>query len=525
MKTALNKNALSKKDTIRALAEADLEAFIRLVHPKRVLGQVHRDIIRWWNRDDAKSHQLLLLPRDHQKSALIAYRVAWAITRNPAIRILYISSTSTLATQQLQFIKDILTSDIYRFYWPEMVNKDPSKRIKWTDSEIKVDHPRRKEENVRDSTIFTAGLTTTITGLHCDVAVLDDFVVDDNANNDEGRRKVREKASYLSSILGTEGELWVVGTRYHPKDLYNDFLSKTVDIYDQEGEIISSEPLFEVFERQVEDRGDGTGNYLWPRTQRQDGVWFGFDQSILAKKKAQYYDLSKFRAQYYNNPNDYESASITPDLFQYYDKKHLRHEDGKWFYNGLRLNVFAAVDFAYSLSKDADYTCIVVVGVDSNNTYYVLDIERFKTTKIGEYFDRILKLHTKWDFRKLRAEVTAAQSMIVESLKNDYIRVHGLALSIDAYRPGTRQGSKEERIDAILQPRYQNLQVMHFKGGNCELLEEELTQARPAHDDIKDALAAVIDICVPPSSMRGIAQRAPGAGSRPYINSRFGGLG
>lgn len=523
MKTKPSASASTKKDLIRQAAEADLETFIRLVHPKRVLGSVHKDIIRWWNRDDARSHQLLLLPRDHQKSALVAYRVAWAITRNPAIRILYISSTSTLAVAQLQFIKDILTSDIYRFYWPEMVNKDPSKRIKWTDDKISVDHPKRKEENVRDHTVFTAGLTTTITGLHCDVAVLDDFVVDDNANTDEGRRKVREKASYLSSILGTDGQLWVVGTRYHPKDLYDDFLTKTVDIYNEEGELILSDPLFEVFERQVEDRGDGTGNYLWPRMQRADGVWFGFDQGILAKKKAQYYDLSKFRAQYYNNPNDRETATITTDMFRYYDKTHLRQSDGKWFYNGQRLNVFAAVDFAYSISKNADYTCIVVVGVDSNSTYYVLDIERFKTTKISDYFDKILKLHTKWDFRKLRAEVTAGQATIVEALKNDYIRAHGLALAIDPYRPGTREGSKEERIASTLEPKYQNQQVMHYKNGNCELLEEELQQARPAHDDIKDALAACIAICVPPSSMN--RSRPSGSIAAQYTNTRFGGLG
>jgi hypothetical protein len=103
-----------KKELIRLQAESDLESFIRLVHPQRVLGACHIDLIRWWTREEAKSHQLVLLPRDHGKSAMVAYRVAWEITRNPAIRVLYISSTSNLAQKQLKFIKDILTSDIYR---------------------------------------------------------------------------------------------------------------------------------------------------------------------------------------------------------------------------------------------------------------------------------------------------------------------------------------------------------------------------------------------------------------------------
>jgi len=113
------------------------------------------------------------------------------ITRNPAIRILYISSTSNLASKQLKFIKDILTSDIYRYYWPEMVNEEEG----------------------------TAGLTTGITGLHCDIAVLDDVVVKENAYTKEGRKKVEEQYSLLSSIEGADAREWVVGTRYHPSDL------------------------------------------------------------------------------------------------------------------------------------------------------------------------------------------------------------------------------------------------------------------------------------------------------------------
>jgi len=97
----------------KILAENSLEEFIKLVHPKRCLGAVHKNVIQWWTRQDARSHQLLLLPRDHMKSALVAYRVAWEITRDPTLRVLFISSTSNLATKQLKFIKDILTSETY----------------------------------------------------------------------------------------------------------------------------------------------------------------------------------------------------------------------------------------------------------------------------------------------------------------------------------------------------------------------------------------------------------------------------
>lgn len=512
---------MSILDDNRATAESDLEQFIRLVDPRRALGQCHVDLIRWWTRQDSKTHQLVLLPRDHQKSALAAYRVAWEITKNPAIRILYISSTSNLAKKQLKLIKDIMTTDAYRRYWPDMINQDDQQREKWTETEISIDHPLRRTKMVRDPTVFTAGLTTNIVGLHCDVAVLDDVVVEGNAYTVEGRDQVRNQAGYLASIAGTEARLWAVGTRYHPKDLYDDFLSQIVELRDEEGDITSSYNLYEVYEQKVEDRGDGSGNFLWPRQKTKFNEWYGFDQKQLAIKKAQYPDQTKFRAQYYNDPNDLSTATIHPDLFQYYNPKLLRQEGRSWYYHLSKLNVFAAIDFAYSLAKRADYTAIVVVGVDAKNNYYVLDIERFKTDKISDYYDRILRLHTKWEFNKLRAEVTAAQTVIVKDLKENYIRTNGLALSIDEFRPTRHGGSKEERIEAILQPRYANHQVWHYSGGHCTLLEEELAMSKPPHDDIKDCLASCVDACVPPSFQM-IAQMA-----RPredFYHTRFGGI-
>ena len=480
---------------IRTAAEADLAFFVRLVSPEQVLGNCHEDVLSWWTRPEAKSHQLLLFPRDHQKSRLVAYRVAWELTKDPCIRVLYISATANLAEKQLSFIKSILTSDIYRRYWPLHVNADAGQRTKWTNSEIYLDHPKRKEEKVRDPSVFTGGLTTSLTGMHCDIAVLDDCVVYENAYTNEGREKVRSQYSLLSSIEGADAKEWVVGTRYHPKDLYSELMSMNEDLFDDNGEISGQQPIYEVFERAVEDMGDGTGQFLWPRQQRKDGKWFGFDQKVLAKKRGQYLDRTQFRAQYYNDPSDPDDVPVSRDKFQYYDRKFLKLESGKWYFKGNRLNVFAAIDFAFSLSNKADYTAIVVIGIDSENNIYILDIDRFRTDRISEYFEHLLALSSKWDFRKLRAEVTVAQQAIVRQIK-ELIRQYGLAISIDEYRP--TKGTKQERISATLEPRYDNGQIWHYRDGNIAYLEEELATRNPPHDDVSDAFAAAIDIAVKP---------------------------
>lgn len=507
----------------RLIAESNLEEFIKLVtNNKRLLGNIHRDVIAWWTSSSVSSHTLLLMPRDHMKSALVAFWAAWMLTKDPTLRILYISANSNLATKQLKFIKDILTCDAYRVYWPEMVHKNEAKREKWTEREISVDHPKRREESIRDPSIFTAGLTTNIVGLHCDICILDDVVVSGNAYTEEGRQKCIEQYGYLSSIEGVNAREIAVGTRYHPNDLYSELMKLEIEKYNAIGELIERSPLFEVKQYEVETAGDGSGQYLWPRQQRSDGQWFGFDQDALNKKKSQYINKLHFRAQYYNDPHDVDSSPIQRSQFQYYEQKFLTQRDGRWFFKGQRINVTAAVDFAYTTTKRSDYSSIVVVGVDGSQNYYILDIERFKTDKISDYYLKILGLYEKWGFRKIRAEVTTAQSVIVKDLKENYIRKNGLSLAVEEFKPTRWLGAKEERINAILEPKYSNLQIWHYLGGWCQALEEELMFANPPHDDIKDALASAIDFAIPPTNFMAHYQKAA---SDPVIfHARWGGV-
>lgn len=78
-----------------------------------------------------------------------------------------------------------------------------------------------------------------------------------------------------------------------------------------------------------------------------------------------------------------------------------------------------------------------------------------------------------------------------------------------------------ERILAVLEPKYSNGQIWHYRGGNCQLLEEELLFSNPPHDDIKDALASAIDMALAPKNIfRMIKQNIP----QFNFNSKFGGV-
>lgn len=505
-----------KLQLIRESAEADLSVFIKLVAPHLMIGGVHRELINWWCRSEAKTNQLTLLPRGHLKSKLVAYRTAWWITKHPETTILYVSATADLAEKQLYQVKQILDNPIYRRYWPEMIGPDEGKREKWAVAEIAVDHPKRKAEGVRDATCKAVGLTSNTTGFHADVVVLDDIVVPGNAYTEEGRDKVASAFSQLASIENPGAQEWVVGTRYHPKDIYQTMIEMKAEIYDPEtGELESEEEIYELFQRVVETNGE----FLWPKQTREDGKSFGFDYKILAAIKGKYVDTTQFYSQYYNNPNSSDNARISSDKFQYYERSLLIEKDGDWYIKDRKLNIYAAIDFAFSIKKKADYSALVVIGVDSLGNYYVLEIDRFKTDRIVEYFNHILKAQQKWGFRKLRAEVTVAQQAIVGELKESYIKPNGVPLSIDEFRPNRHQGDKEERVNAVLEPKYDNMQVWHYRGGNCQSLEEELVMVHPPHDDIKDALSNAIAISRIPSM-----RMQSNSMSNVITHSRFGGV-
>ena len=211
----------------RERAMNDLVFFAHLVNPGYVYGSIHKEIYKWmqdyslFGQEEAlTSNKLIMLPRAHLKSHMVATWCAWIITRHPEVTILYVSATAELAETQLYAVQNILGSSQYTRYFPEYIHPQEGKREKWASKKMSVDHDKRKREGIRDATIATAGLTTNTTGWHADVIVADDLVVPENAYTEDGRESVVKKASQFTSIRNAGGFTMACGTRYHPADIY-----------------------------------------------------------------------------------------------------------------------------------------------------------------------------------------------------------------------------------------------------------------------------------------------------------------
>lgn len=503
-------------EQLRKAAEDSLYTFAQLVNPTRIYGEIHKEIFEWLSKK-TEQRQLLLIPRAHQKSHCIAVWCAWMITKHPDTTIIYVSATEKLAIKQMYSIQQMMETPEYQLLWPEMIHPEKGKREKWAATEFNVDHPLRKAMGVRDATCMVGSVGSNTTGLHCGILIYDDLVVPENAYTPLGRETVSDAYSQFASVANPGAIIKAVGTRYTEKDIYVEIEHEVEPIYDNEGNWLRDDKIWEVKEHKVEDKGDGSGTFLWPRSQHTlTKKWEGFNRQVLARIKATYKNQAHFFAQYYNDPNDPDSNRMSYSKFQYYDPKYLKFLEGSWHFSGKSLRLFSACDFAYTDSAKSDFTAIVVIGVDEENMVYILDLDRYKTTKYSVHYDRMLLMAQKWRLRKMHCESNAGANMIVEAVK-DRVREEGGSLIVDA-KPAPTDKNKAERIAAVLEPRYEMASVWHGPSSLISSLEDELVLARPAHDDLKDALAQALLIARPPMN----------ASSRKVVSirthSRFGGM-
>lgn len=526
-----NKKKDYQKEIIER-CEYDLYAFAQTINPNYLYGDVHKDVFSWLADPQANERQLLLLPRGHLKSHCIAVYCVWKITFEPWTTVIYLCSQEDLAKAQLYAIKNMMTSDIYTMLWPEMFSEErgvKGERGVWSAFAFEVDHPERRARGIRDLTVQVKTVKANATGLHCDGLIFDDVVVPQLAFSQLGRDELSRSLGYFSSILNPGGWIKAVGTRYHPEDAYEYMIRATIPIWNEELEDFDGEkPQWDVYERVVEDSPNRSmlGNYLWPRTENpRDGKWYGFNIRELSKIKADYAShqgLVHFYSQYYNDPNDVGTQRISRDKFQYYDPKFITTANDKVYYRGKKLNVFAAMDVAWTEEDRSDYTAIAVIGIDSDGFIYILGLDRFRTSDFIVYYDRIQTLQHQWFFRRLLVETNAAGSLIAQEIEN-HIRRNGGSLVVERRASNSRTGSKFEQWAAVLEPRYHSKSVFHQRGGYTAELEEELVSAKPRHDDLKDALCAAISISRPPAARKPVNYERFREHGDNVLHGRFGG--
>jgi len=128
-------------DNIKALRKnclKDLRIFARTFNPNYMYGDIHMEIYKemmnynlFGRGKGLTGNKLILLPRAHLKSHMVATWSAWVVANHPEVTILYVSATAELAEQQLFAIQQILGGTKFQKLFPEYVHPQEGKREKW----------------------------------------------------------------------------------------------------------------------------------------------------------------------------------------------------------------------------------------------------------------------------------------------------------------------------------------------------------------------------------------------------------
>ena len=168
-------------------------------------------------------------------------------------------------------------------------------------------------------------------------------------------------------------------------------------------------------------------------------------------------------------------------------------------------NIFAGVDPATdSARRDADYSVIVTIAVDSNNNIYVLDYLRKRGIPVlgipGEKNKGIVDY--MFDYSDIFhpslfvVEDTTMSKPVFQALRAETRRRNDFSVRFKEEKPGTRM-SKRDRIQEILAQRFAIGQI-HLKKDQYDLEHEIVTFGpRMGHDDVIDALAYACKYATP----------------------------
>jgi len=180
------------------------------------------------------SKMVVTLPRGHGKSTHISVGLPlWLIARNHNLRILLISSTSSISRSFLsEIIGHIERNEKYQVFakYAEGSRKGVIPKMKnytkatanWSGDSIVID---RAILSAKDPTIHAVGLFGSILSKRADIIICDDVVNQENSQTQEQREKIVSWIyTTVMPVLAPNGRFIYLGNTWHQDDLVSHLL-------------------------------------------------------------------------------------------------------------------------------------------------------------------------------------------------------------------------------------------------------------------------------------------------------------
>lgn len=498
-------------------------------------SECHKNLTDWALDGKRSSRQLILMPRGHYKSTLMAVgRTLWRIYQNPNIRIFIGSADFGLSKSIIREIKTYLEDEeLQEKVWnnrphkegrlvPEMdkVGKQRrqshdseanDKKIVWRADAIQV----VRDDILKEPTVVAGSVGATATGFHYDEIVFDDVVTFDNIDTEPKRDRLFRWIYDMESVLDPRqfdeellerykdiesnnhrigkfkqqcflGDTVVaVGTRYDPQDYYQHILNNQQALG------------FETYERNIYVNGmDNTDGYIFPEK---------FNEVMENRLRASMSER-RFASQYLNQIITPGTQLLAWENITFIHPSNIVckqpntasirqiHSEPK------EIKLKAVVDPSATSNEHSDYTCIVVGGLDDQNNFYVVDMYLGKDP-FSVWVNKMFDLLDKWNLSAVTVETVGFQKQLVYSIREKFNERR--PVTVREWKPDVKS-DKHSRIEAVLQPLFENGKIFfNQKISQIKGLSDQfnLFGRSTVKDDAPDACAILKTVCVPPNSV------------------------
>jgi hypothetical protein len=449
--------------------------FNSLEHPRHVgmEEEPHREMCDFVQNWSGKKNKLVCVPRKCLKTSCITIGYTlFELAHDPSMTILLDAVERAIAASYLAQIRSICElNERFRAVYGNWVSDRG-----WTGHELNIrGRPATKDMN---PSISTAGVDSTKVAYHPKLAILDDLVNRDTVRTPEALQKTIRHYLDLKPMIGEEGRIVMVCTRWDADDLVSYILENEADEWD-------------TFIRSA-TKEDGTAYY--PQM-----------LSLEYLKKEQEKDSYFYSCQYDNNPINPSATMFDKDNIEWY-------QDDEELPSGL--TNYLTVDPAGWEGSIGDKTAIVTAGVDKLENIYFYE-PYFSRYKPDEIVKIIFEEYLRRRIRRVGIEQNYYRGELAKNFERK-AREWGTKVRVEPLKHYGRKEKKQARIGA-LQPYVKDGKVflkgkkVQYKVGNktiekwipigkgmTALYQQFISYPRAKmSDDLIDAAAMMLEIIRP----------------------------
>ncbi len=437
------------------------------------IPECHRE---WWKLVTGPDKFVAIsAPRNHAKSTAISlsYVLASVLFRNKKF-VLLVSDTETQANLFLGSIKQELqdNADIIDLFGIKRNDKGIVQFKKDSESDIIVEF-----NDGHTFRIIAKGAEQKLRGLiwngsRPDLIICDDMENDEAVMNKDRREKFRRW--FMGALLpcrSQNGEVRIVGTILHMDSMLERLMPKENDkftVYDGLRTHTTKKTLWKSYKYRAHN-ADFT-KVLWPERHPAES---------LKRIRAEYIEQGLpdvYSQEYLNIPIDESNTYFKRSDFL--PMREADHSKKKHFY--------VACDLAISEKERADYSAILIGGVDEDNILHIVDVIRQRMDAL-EIVNTILAIHRTRDPHIIGIEDTQISKSIGPFLNLAMVEQNTFPTIVPL---SPHKGDKIARARSI-QARMRAGAVRFDKNADWyPALEDEMMKfPRDRHDDQVDAMA------------------------------------